>query len=108
MGPAHVMGCFTESPKGNGDNLGLHLVVSTDGLQWMPPNRNDPHPTLSTGTLRAPPSSCGSGRHMHRDGNRPDGNGWIQQRQYIHVPRGNQKCTASQLRAQNWYFTEQP
>jgi hypothetical protein len=53
---AYVMGYFTESPNGLGTDYGLHLAVSTDGLQWMPLNQNNPvvTPTEGAGGLRDP------------------------------------------------------
>ncbi|GGW97096.1 hypothetical protein GCM10010383_28640 [Streptomyces lomondensis] len=53
---AYVMGYFTESPSGLGTDFGLHLAVSTDGLQWMPLNQNNPvvTPTEGAGGLRDP------------------------------------------------------
>ena len=37
---AYVMGYFTESPNGDGNDYGLHLAWSTDGLNWTPLNDN--------------------------------------------------------------------
>ncbi|MPY35917.1 alpha-L-arabinofuranosidase [Streptomyces adustus] len=53
---AYVMGCFTESPSGNGTDYGLHLAVSTDALNWTPLNQNNPvvTPTEGAGGLRDP------------------------------------------------------
>ncbi|PRX96745.1 glycoside hydrolase family 43 protein [Allonocardiopsis opalescens] len=53
---AYVMGYFTESPSRLGDDYGLHLAVSTDGLHWIPLNQNEPvaTPTAGTGGLRDP------------------------------------------------------
>ncbi|GGN22494.1 glycoside hydrolase family 43 protein [Streptomyces fuscichromogenes] len=55
-GAPYVMGYFTESPNGLGANYGLHVAVSTDGLEWMPLNQNNPvvTPTEGTGGLRDP------------------------------------------------------
>ncbi|MBT0773275.1 AbfB domain-containing protein [Kineosporia sp. J2-2] len=51
-----VMGYFTESPSKVADNYGLHLAVSSDGLEWTPLNQNNPvvTPTAGTGGLRDP------------------------------------------------------
>ncbi|MEU9330900.1 glycoside hydrolase family 43 protein [Streptomyces canus] len=86
-GPAYVMGYFTESPKGNGNDFGLHLAVSTDGLQWIPLNQNNPvvTPTLGTGGLRDPfilRKQDGTFIVMATD---LTGTDWTQQSQYIHV-----------------------
>ncbi|MFE5244982.1 MULTISPECIES: glycoside hydrolase family 43 protein [unclassified Streptomyces] len=53
---AYVMGYFTESPQGAGTDYGLHLAVSTDSLNWMPLNQNNPvvTPTQGAGGLRDP------------------------------------------------------
>ncbi|MFD9318365.1 glycoside hydrolase family 43 protein [Streptomyces sp. NPDC060053] len=49
---AYVMGYFTESTSlGAGTDYGLHLAVSTDGLQWMPLNQNNPVVTPTEGAL---------------------------------------------------------
>ncbi|MFF3349151.1 glycoside hydrolase family 43 protein [Streptomyces sp. NPDC002779] len=62
-GPAHaadaayVMAYFTESTNhGDGTDYGLHLAVSTDGLNWTPLNQNNPvvTPTQGAGGLRDP------------------------------------------------------
>ncbi|OUE09175.1 Alpha-L-arabinofuranosidase B (ABFB) [Clavibacter michiganensis] len=55
-GDAYVMGYFTESPDGLGNDYGLHLAVSTDGLEWSPLNQNAPVVTPTEGTrgLRDP------------------------------------------------------
>ncbi|WP_328773420.1 glycoside hydrolase family 43 protein [Streptomyces sp. NBC_00286] len=51
-GPSYVMGYFTESTNlGAGTNYGLHLAVSTDGLQWLPLNQNNPVATPTQGAL---------------------------------------------------------
>jgi non-reducing end alpha-L-arabinofuranosidase len=46
---AHVMGYFKESPNQSGDNYALHLAVSSDGLNWMPLNQNNPVVTPTRG-----------------------------------------------------------
>ncbi|MFF4272714.1 glycoside hydrolase family 43 protein [Streptomyces sp. NPDC001536] len=53
---AYVMGYFTESNTMLEANYGLHLAVSTDGLQWTPLNQNAPvvTPTLGAKGLRDP------------------------------------------------------
>ncbi len=52
----YVMGYFTESPARTADNYGLHLAVSTNGLDWTPLNQNNPVviPTAGTRGLRDP------------------------------------------------------
>ena len=52
----YVMGYFTESPSGIANNYGLHLAVSSDGLNWTPLNQNNPvvTPTAGTRGLRDP------------------------------------------------------
>jgi hypothetical protein len=47
----YVMAYFTESPATTGANYGLHLAVSSDGLNWTPLNQNDPVVTPTQGTL---------------------------------------------------------
>jgi len=86
-GPAYVMGYFTESPNWLGADYGLHLAVSTDGLQWTPLNQNNPvaTPTLGTGGLRDPfilRKQDGTFIVMATD---LKGTDWSQQSQYIHV-----------------------
>ncbi|MCF4122506.1 glycoside hydrolase family 43 protein [Antribacter sp. KLBMP9083] len=53
---AYVMGYFKESPDQSGDSYALHLAVSSDGLDWMPLNQNNPvvTPTAGTQGLRDP------------------------------------------------------
>ncbi|MFE1922748.1 glycoside hydrolase family 43 protein [Streptomyces asoensis] len=49
---AYVMSYFTETTSlGAGSDYGLHLAVSTDGLQWMPLNQNNPVVTPTEGAL---------------------------------------------------------
>jgi hypothetical protein len=52
----YVMGYFTESPSRLANDYGLHLAVSTDGLNWSPLNQNAPvvTPTAGTKGLRDP------------------------------------------------------
>ncbi|MGO4428570.1 alpha-L-arabinofuranosidase, partial [Streptomyces sp. MCAF7] len=51
-----VMAYFTQPPRNLGTDYGLHLAVSTDALQWMPLNQNNPvvTPTAGGGGLRDP------------------------------------------------------
>ncbi|MFE5374830.1 AbfB domain-containing protein [Streptomyces mirabilis] len=86
-GSAYVMGYFTESPNGLGDDYGLHLAVSTDSLQWMPLNQNNPvvTPTGGTGGLRDPfilRKQDGTFVVLATD---LKGTDWSLQSQYIHV-----------------------
>ncbi|MFE3824459.1 glycoside hydrolase family 43 protein [Streptomyces sp. NPDC059092] len=48
---AYVMCYFTESPNGDGTDYGLHLAVSTDSLNWIPLNQNNPVVTPTSGAL---------------------------------------------------------
>jgi len=48
---AYVWAYFTESPQQQAANYGLHLAVSTDGLNWTPLNQNNPVVTPTAGTL---------------------------------------------------------
>ena len=48
---AYVFAYFTETPNMSGANYGLHLAVSTDGLNWSPLNQNNPVATPTAGTL---------------------------------------------------------
>ncbi|GAA0460806.1 hypothetical protein Ade02nite_15180 [Paractinoplanes deccanensis] len=48
---AYVFAYFTETPNRVGSNYGLHLAVSTDGLNWRPLNQNNPVVTPTAGTL---------------------------------------------------------
>src|SRR6185436_4671918 len=48
---AYVFAYFTESPSQTAANYGLHLAVSTDGLNWQPLNQNNPVVTPTAGTL---------------------------------------------------------
>ncbi|SEF93660.1 Alpha-L-arabinofuranosidase B (ABFB) domain-containing protein [Nonomuraea solani] len=45
----YVMGYFKESPNQSGDSYALHLAVSSDGLNWMPLNQNNPVATPTAG-----------------------------------------------------------
>jgi hypothetical protein len=48
---AFAMVYFTETPNRTGNNYGLHLAVSNDGLTWSPLNQNNPVATPTQGTL---------------------------------------------------------
>jgi hypothetical protein len=49
---AYVMCYFTESTSlGQGTDYGLHLAVSTDGLEWTPLNQNNPVVTPTEGAM---------------------------------------------------------
>jgi non-reducing end alpha-L-arabinofuranosidase len=48
---AFAMVYFTETPSRTGNNYGLHLAVSNDGLTWSPLNQNNPVATPTQGTL---------------------------------------------------------
>ncbi|MEW2051491.1 glycoside hydrolase family 43 protein [Streptomyces sp. NPDC005476] len=49
---AYAMCYFTESTSlGEGTDYGLHLAVSTDGLEWTPLNQNNPVVTPTEGAL---------------------------------------------------------
>ncbi|MGI5287794.1 AbfB domain-containing protein [Nonomuraea polychroma] len=45
----YVMGYFKESPNQSGDSYALHSAVSSDGLNWMPLNQNNPVATPTAG-----------------------------------------------------------
>ena len=83
----YVMGYFTESNQGLGNNYGLHLAVSSDGLNWTALNQNLPVVTPTAGTLglRDPfilRKQDGTFVVLATDLNGTD---WSQQNQYIHV-----------------------
>jgi len=83
----YVAAYFTESPNQKGANYGLHLAVSSDGLNWTPLNQNNPvvTPTLGTKGLRDPfilRKQDGTFEVLATDLN---GRDWSQQSQYIHV-----------------------
>jgi non-reducing end alpha-L-arabinofuranosidase len=48
---AYVFAYFTETPNRTGNDYGLHLAVSPDGLNWTPLNQNNPVATPTAGTL---------------------------------------------------------
>ena len=83
----YVSAYFTESPNGNGADYGLHLAVSSDGLNFTPLNQNNPvvTPTLGTGGLRDPfilRKQDGTFEVMATD---LKGTDWTQQSQYLHI-----------------------
>src|SRR4051812_40430416 len=47
----YAMAYFTESPNMSAANYGLHLAVSSDGLNWTPLNQNYPLVTPTAGAL---------------------------------------------------------
>jgi hypothetical protein len=82
-----AMAYFTESPATTGANYGLHLAVSSDGLNWTPLNQNNPvvTPTQGTRGLRDPfivRRQNGSFTVIATDLNGTD---FTQQNQFIHV-----------------------
>ncbi|ANS68739.1 alpha-L-arabinofuranosidase B [Streptomyces lincolnensis] len=84
---AYVMGYFTESPDMLAANYGLHLAVSTDGLNWTPLNQNNPvvTPTAGAGGLRDPfilRKQNGTFVVLATD---LKGTDWTYNSQYIHV-----------------------
>ncbi|MCX5402390.1 glycoside hydrolase family 43 protein [Streptomyces sp. NBC_00102] len=83
----YAMAYFTESNQGAGNNYGLHLAVSSDGLQWTPLNQNAPvvTPTAGTKGLRDPfilRKQDGTFTVLATDLNGTD---WGETNQYIHV-----------------------
>ncbi|AXG78328.1 glycoside hydrolase family 43 protein [Streptomyces paludis] len=84
---AYVMGYFTESPNGLGDDYGLHLAVSTDGLQWMPLNQNNPVvvPTAGAAGLRDPFIMRRQDGTFIVIATDLKGTDWSRNSQYIHV-----------------------
>jgi hypothetical protein len=86
-GSPFVMGYFTQSPRNLGTDYGQHLAVSTDALQWMPLNQNNPvvTPTGGDGGLRDPfilPKQDGTYVVMATN---LKGTDWTKQSQVIHV-----------------------
>ncbi|MCU7820162.1 glycoside hydrolase family 43 protein [Kitasatospora sp. DSM 101779] len=82
-----VMAYFTQSPRNLGTDYGLHLAVSTDALQWMPLNQNNPvvTPTAGDGGLRDPfilPKQDGTYVVMATN---LKGTDWTKKSPYIHV-----------------------
>lgn len=86
-GTPYVMGYFTESPNMLAANYGLHLAVSTDGLQWIPLNQNNPvvTPTGGYGGLRDPFILRKQSGGFVVLATNLNGTDWSQQSQYIHV-----------------------
>ena len=83
----YAMAYFTESNQGVGNNYGLHLAVSSDGLNWSPLNQNNPvvTPSQGTGGLRDPfilRKQDGTFEILATDLNGTD---FSQSNQYIHV-----------------------
>ncbi|MFD6426887.1 glycoside hydrolase family 43 protein, partial [Streptomyces sp. NPDC060198] len=83
----YAMAYFTESNQGVGNNYGLHLAVSPDGLQWTPLNQNAPvvTPTAGTKGLRDPfilRKQDGTFTILATDLN---GTNWGETNQYIHA-----------------------
>ncbi|KUL29240.1 glycoside hydrolase family 43 protein [Actinoplanes awajinensis] len=83
----YAMAYFTESPSMTGANYGLHLAVSTDGLNWTPLNQNNAvaTPTLGSKGLRDPfilRKQDGTFVVLATDLNGTD---WSYQSQYLHV-----------------------
>ncbi|WP_030437643.1 glycoside hydrolase family 43 protein [Actinoplanes subtropicus] len=83
----HAMAYFTESPDMSAANYGLHLAVSTDGLNWTPLNQNNPVATPTAGSLglRDPfilRKQDGRFVVMATDLNGTD---WNYQSQYLHI-----------------------
>ena len=84
---AYVMAYFTESPSMTGADYGLHLAVSTDGLDWMPLNQNNPvvTPTAGTGGLRDPFVLRKQDGRFVVLATDLKGTDWSLQNQYVHV-----------------------
>ncbi|MBN1174787.1 MAG: glycoside hydrolase family 43 protein, partial [Micromonosporaceae bacterium] len=83
----YVMAYFTESPSMTAANYGLHLAVSSDGLNWTPLNQNNPvaTPTSGSGGLRDPfilRKQDGTFVVLATD---LKGTDWAYQSQYLHV-----------------------
>ncbi|MFC8515453.1 glycoside hydrolase family 43 protein [Streptomyces sp. NPDC057257] len=86
-GTPYVMGYFTESPDNLGSDYGLHLAVSTDGLEWTPLNQNNPvvTPTGGFGGLRDPFILRKQDGAFVVMATNLKGTDWTQESQYIHV-----------------------
>lgn len=83
----YLMAYFTESPSMTAADYGLHLAVSSDGLNWTPLNQNAPvvTPTLGSKGLRDPyilRKQDGTFVVLATDLNGTD---WTYQSQYLHV-----------------------
>ncbi|MCZ7422188.1 glycoside hydrolase family 43 protein [Verrucosispora sp. WMMA2121] len=83
----YVMGYFTESPNSVANNYGLHLAISTDGLNWTPLNQNNPvvTPTAGTGGLRDPFIMRKQDNTFVVLATDLKGTDFTQQNQYIHI-----------------------
>ena len=83
----YAMAYFTESPSMAAANYGLHLAVSSDGLNWTPLNQNNPvaTPTLGSSGMRDPfilRKQDGTFVVLATD---LYGTDWSYQSQYLHV-----------------------
>ena len=83
----YAMAYFTESPSMSAADYGLHLAVSSDGLNWTPLNQNNPvaTPTLGSTGLRDPfilRKQDGTFVVMATD---LKGTDWNYQSQYLHI-----------------------
>jgi hypothetical protein len=83
----YAMAYFTESPDMTAADYGLHLAVSSDGLNWTPLNQNSPvaTPTAGSGGLRDPfilRKQDGTFVVMATD---LYGTDWAYQSQYLHI-----------------------
>src|SRR3954469_7165135 len=83
----YAMAYFTESPSMAAANYGLHLAVSSDGLNWTPLNQNNPvvTPTLGSKGLRDPFILRKQGGGFVVIATDLNGTDWNYQSQYIHV-----------------------
>ncbi|TDB74761.1 alpha-L-arabinofuranosidase [Micromonospora sp. KC723] len=81
------MAYFTESPNMSAANYGLHLAVSSDGLQWTPLNQSNPvaTPTLGSTGLRDPFILRKQGGTFVVMATDLKGTDWNYQSQYLHV-----------------------
>ncbi|GIM91622.1 glycoside hydrolase family 43 protein [Paractinoplanes toevensis] len=83
----YAMAYFTESPNMSAANYGLHVAVSSDGLNWTPLNQNNPvvTPTAGAQGLRDPyilRKQDGTFEVLATD---LKGTDWSYNSQYIHV-----------------------
>jgi alpha-L-arabinofuranosidase B-like protein len=83
----YAMAYFTESPNMSAANYGLHIAVSSDGLNWTPLNQNNPvvTPTAGAQGLRDPyilRKQDGTFVVMATD---LKGTDWSYNSQYIHI-----------------------
>ncbi|WP_243704748.1 glycoside hydrolase family 43 protein [Micromonospora sp. KC723] len=83
----YAMAYFTESPNMSAANYGLHLAVSSDGLQWTPLNQSNPvaTPTLGSTGLRDPFILRKQGGTFVVMATDLKGTDWNYQSQYLHV-----------------------